>query len=123
MFPLLPLIAQNSIPLALRSWTDGPSSRVVPISSPGNVGAGEWCDACSPGHKLGYDHFAMPSFAPATDSEANGFGPVVSTVQASLVDNTCTPPVDVGFCVCGQRIWDLLRSYSGAPLFANPTGL
>src|ERR1700736_3948520 len=110
MFPLLPLIAQSSMPLALRSWNEGPSNRVVPISSPGNVGAGEWCDAWSPGHKLGYAHFAMPCSAPATDSEANGSGPVVSTVQLSCAASTCPPPDEVGFCVPGQSTLALLRS-------------
>src|ERR1700681_3512790 len=96
MVPLLPFTAQSSTSLELCSRNEGPSSRVVPMSSPEDSGSGAMWDACSPGHKLGYDHFAVPFSAPALDWEANGFGPVVSTVQPSRVVNTWPPPVDVG---------------------------
>ena len=58
--PMLPLTAQSGPASPLRGATNPPKSRVVPISSPGRSGAGDSCEACNPGQRLGYDQRAAP---------------------------------------------------------------
>ena len=53
MSPMLPLTAQSGPASPAFGVTKPPSSRVVPINSPGASGGGDSCEACKPGHRLG----------------------------------------------------------------------
>ncbi len=50
---MLPLTAQSGPASPAFGVTKPPSSRVVPINSPGASGGGDSCEACKPGHRLG----------------------------------------------------------------------
>src|SRR5436190_22850521 len=81
MLPWLPLMHQSGPASLFFGTTKSPSNRVVPMSSPGRSGAGDSCDACRPGQRLGYDQRASPLNTAPTDIGENGFGGVVKTVQ------------------------------------------
>ena len=114
MQPMLLLIAHNGPASPSRGVTKPPSSRVVPINSPGRSGGGDSCEACSPGQRLGYDQVAlpwnMPGDVPPSDCGANGLEATVRMIWPSAATKAWSPPEESGACTTAASVSPFSKS-------------